>query len=128
MLDQRSAGFMSKPRDDIENAVGQPGFLDERCEFKRACRCEFRRLDDDTAAGCQRGRAFHRNKPQWGIPGCQRCNDANRLADRECQSVRFLDRNRSSLYLVGQTAIVIPTLGHAVQLAANLSYKFPIIP
>ncbi|MCY1553275.1 hypothetical protein D9M68_897440 [compost metagenome] len=71
--------------DDIENALWQPGFLQDLGKLERGARGELTRLYHHGAASAERIGQLLAEDHQWVVPGGNQCNGANRLAEYQSQ-------------------------------------------
>jgi hypothetical protein len=80
MRRQRRAGGLAKPGQDIDDAIGETGFLNKLPEAQCAERRLLGRLQDDRAAGRQCRRNLPRRHHQWEVPRDDLPDDADRFA------------------------------------------------
>ena len=83
VLDQDVADLARGPDDDVEPTGRQPGLVLELGERQRGERRLARRLEDDGAAGRERGRDLVRDEVEREVERADRADDPDRLAQRE---------------------------------------------
>ena len=83
VLDQRVTDLGGGPDDDVEPARRQPGLVLELGQEKRREGRLARRLEDDRAAGGQRGRDLVGDEVEREVERADRPDDADRRAERE---------------------------------------------
>ena len=98
VIDQRRADC-AVAVDDVHDAVGESGFLDQLGEAQGGERSLLGRLEDDGAAGGERRRELPHGHHQREVPGDDLRADADRHALGVDEHVLGLDRDRAALEL-----------------------------
>ena len=80
VLDQRRAGHLAEPGDDVEDAGRDAGLERQPAELEARERGELGRLQDDRVPGGERGRALAAGDVEREVPGDDHPDDAGRLA------------------------------------------------
>ena len=85
VLGQRNAGILAEAVHQVVRAFGQAGFLADLGQDRRGQRAPFRRLVDDRAAGCKRGRDLPGREHEGRVPRRDDADRTDRLTRRVVQ-------------------------------------------
>ena len=106
---QGGAGGRAVTRDDVDNAVGEAGFLGQGSDTQGRQRRLLGRLKDDRAAGRQGGAPLPRLHQQREVPGNDLADDADRFVTGVAE-VRPFDGDGLALDLVGPAGVIAVAL------------------
>jgi hypothetical protein len=127
MGDQLGADLGAEAGDDIEDAIGNAGFLGQRGELQRRGRGEFRGLDDHRAACGQCRGAFPGDEQERRVPCRERGDDADGLMRGVGEGFGLIDRHQTALELVDETAEIPPPFRMVAQLAEHLGDQLAVV-
>ena len=127
MRGQCLADIGAEAGDDVDDAGGEAGFLDETREFQRRGRGEFRWLEYHGAARRQRRREFPCRQQQRRIPRRDRRYHADRFVAGVGEHVGLVDRHHRALDLVGEPTEVIEPLRDVTDLPAHLGIELAVV-
>ncbi len=105
MVDERGAG-LAVAGEDLDHALGEAGLQSELAEADRGQRRLLGRLEDQRAAGRERGGDLPRRHQQRVVPGHDLSADADRLAQRVAEHVAGRDGDRFALDLRRPAGVV----------------------
>src|SRR5688572_27835518 len=86
MRDERVTHVRAAARHNLEDTGGQTGSGGKLAQHECGERGERGRLEHDTVPGGECGSDFPTRNRKWEIPGNDRRDDAERLAEREIES------------------------------------------
>ena len=125
MLDEALADRLAAAVHDVEDARRQPGLLEDLDEALAQHRRVARGLEDDRVAADERGRDLPARDGDREVPGRDRADDADRLADAHLELVRHLRRRRLAEEAPALAGHVEGHVDRLLDVAAGLGAHLP---
>ena len=125
MRHERLAGVLAEAVDRVDDAVGESRVGEQLDEALRQQRRVLRRLEDDGVAADEGGRELPRRDRDREVPGRDRPDDADRLADAHHELVRQLGGGRLAEQAPALARHVEAHVDRLLDVAARLGEHLP---
>ena len=124
---ERLADDGARAREDVEDAVGQPGRLEDLGQAQRRERRRVRGLGHDGVAGQERGAELVAQQRRGEVPGHDRGDDAERAAQHARVDAGVDVVHGDAAHLAGEPRVVLERVRGLVQLDLGLADRLALL-